>query len=351
MLTWRIFLAPAGILILCACLATPASPTRASPEHTLSPAPVTALPTLKSTPRPPSPSPEAISTALSVDGAVQALAASPNKKKLAVGSQAGISLVDRTTWKVIWHSTLSRAINSVAFSPDGALLAATSDDGRITIWDVQDSTPVRVLLAASGNAGGAAFSPDGRRFAAGSFKTIQIWDTHTWLIKNTLTGHNNVVWRLVFTKDGRFLASASTDQTILVWDVMHFQGGDQQKPARTLRSPTYWVRSPAYAPDGKMIAAGSGDGVVYVWDAANGKRLLTLKGEQGFIWDVTFSPTGDRLAAAAEDGSIVLWEVKNRRMLRKWQMDSALHTLLFDPTNPVIIAGAQNGKILLFPLP
>ena len=286
---------------------------------------------------------------LSLDTAIQALAIIPGQESLAIATQNGIYLVERATWKLIWQSALSRANNAVAFSPDGRYLAATADSGRVTIWETDHPEPVRILNLSSGGAGGAAFSPDGRVFAAGFFQTIQTWDTQTWRKSLNLSGHNNTIWRLVYSPDGRYLASASTDQTILLWDLTKIQ--KDHKPDRVLRSPTYWVRSAVFSPDGRSIAAGSGDGMIYVWEIASGERLFSLRNEQGFIWDVAYSAAGDLLASASDDGSIVLWDARSGEILHKWHCESAVHSLAFDAQGEVMIAGTADGKILAISYP
>lgn len=337
------------IFLLTACRPAPADQPAPTPTGTPSPQDRPDPPAVISSETQAAQPPTQIQPVVSLGVSIQALAISPDSKILAAGTQGGIVLIDQSSWSVGWQSRLSRANNAVAFSPDGWMLAAASDTGRITLWQVESPDPVRVLSGPPGSAGGAAFSPDGRLFAAGFSRTVQIWDTQSWQKILTLGGHNNVIWRLAFSKNGRTLASASTDQTVLLWDMT--QPGDQHTPVPwlILRSPTYWLRSIAFSPDDLTIAGASGDGVVYIWDAANGERLKTLKGEQGFIWDVAYSPAGGLLAAASEDGSVVLWDASRGEMLQKWHWQSPLHAIVFDPLSANLYSGSADGYILIIP--
>lgn len=291
------------------------------------------------------PAPTQIQEGISLGTPILGMAVSPDAQSLAVATQDGVYLIDKASWQVVWRSGFSQDNNAVAFSADGRILAATSDTGRITLWETGHADPLRVLIGPSGSAGGAAFSPDGQTFAAGFFRSVQFWDMRRWMKTTALGGHNNVIWRLAYSSDGQTLASASTDQTILLWDLTRKTPHPDLTPYLTLRSPTYWLRSAAFSPDGRTIAAGSGDGVVYIWNIGDGQRLSTLKGGQGFIWDVAFDAEGNRLAAASEDGSVVLWDLRDDEMLLKWQAASPVHAILCDPDTGRIIAGLADGNI------
>ena len=115
-----------------------------------------------------------------------------------------------------------RVFGSVAFSPDGSLLASGSWDNTVRLWDVASGQHKTTLIGHS-NRGhrtgfspdGVAFSPDGSLLAsAGGDKTVRLWDVASGQLKAVLTGHSDYVLSVAFSPDGSLLASAGGDKTV-----------------------------------------------------------------------------------------------------------------------------------------
>src|SRR6266566_3085676 len=200
-------------------------------------------------------------------------------------------------------------VMSVAFSPDGTLLAAGMTNSEARVWHVPDGKP---LLACEGHANwvmSVAFSPDGRLLASGgSDQTIKLWDVHTGQCVSTLRGHTGWVRSLAFHPDGTLLVSGSDDQTIRLWNLSTGQC------VSTLRGHTGWVRSIAFHPDGTLLASGSDDQNVRLWRVEERENragyLRTLQGHSGPVWSVSFSSDGRMLASGSYAQVIKLWEVE-----------------------------------------
>jgi WD40 repeat protein len=112
------------------------------------------------------------------------------------------------------------AVYGLAYSPDGATLAAARFDGTVTLWDTKSWQVRREFRAESRALRSLAFSPHGALLAtAGWDSTIALWDTATWRARTVLRGHTRLVTCVRFAPDGRTLASASTDETVRLWDV------------------------------------------------------------------------------------------------------------------------------------
>ena len=149
---------------------------------------------------------------------------------------------------------------SVAFSPDGQLLASGGKDKIIKLWDVATRRELRTLSGHRGWIRTIAFSPDGRWLASGSDdKTVRLWDVATGRELRVLTGHTHHVRDVAFNPDGRWLASGSEDKTVKLWDVA------TGREVRTLTGHTDMVNAVAFSPDGHLLASGSGDDTIKLW--------------------------------------------------------------------------------------
>jgi WD40 repeat protein len=174
------------------------------------------------------------------------------------------TVVDTKTWATV-HTLAghTRAIYSIAYSPDGRSLATSSTDRTVRVWDVSDTsamtlTAQAVLSGHTHEVYNVAFSPDGKSLASASRdRTVRIWNLKTYTTTDVLLGHMGFVFGLAYSPDGKHLATSSADQTVRIWDMSR-----SPKTIAVLTGHTGSVTSLAYSPDGKFIASGSADQTV-----------------------------------------------------------------------------------------
>ena len=230
--------------------------------------------------------------------------------------------------------------STVAFSPDGQILAAGSDDDSIRLWRVNDG---RFLTFVVGGGTDIAFSPDGKILAAVSLKShvisLRKTDKNSLELITSLEGHTDSVLRAVFSPDSKTLLSTAVDNTVRLWDVS--SGKQQSELDDHVISPYV-----AVSPDGKMIASGAEDGSIYLWQLSEAKITETLKGHFGAVRTLAFNSNGTLLASGSDDGTVRIWDVAEGTL--RFTLNghaSNVFAVAFWPGQNYLISGSADGTI------
>ncbi|MCG9129427.1 PD40 domain-containing protein [Candidatus Poribacteria bacterium] len=249
------------------------------------------------------------------EDAVEYIRFSPDGKILASAGDDdlyGIKLWDVSNDKLIIPIATGEHINvygikEIAFSPDGRKIASCNggywgNNADISVWDTSSGELIKKLKGHTKDINSVAFSPDGNLLAsAGTDSTICLWDADTGAYKTTLLKHRYVIQSITFSPDGNTLASGSLDGTIILWDI------DSLQPRVEITGHTAWATEIDYSPDGRHLATGCWDRTVRIWDTSTGKNTTTIKGHTGEIRSIAFSPDGKTIASSAERGRDNVW--------------------------------------------
>ena len=236
-------------------------------------------------------------------------------------------------------------ITSVAFSPDGKLLATSDVVGQIRVWQVLDGQQLLTFQGHSNWVSSIAFSPDGQLLAVSgsSDPTVKLWEINTKQCVGILQGHSNWVTCIAFSRDGQTLASCSDDQTVRLWEV-----GTGQC-VQVLQGHTDKVRSVAFSPDGKTLVSGSNDSTVKLWEVSTGQCVQVLQGHTNRVRSVAFSPDGQTLAIGSSDLTVKLWEVSTGHCLKTLQGHTdGVGSITFSPDGQLLASGSGDQTLRLW---
>src|SRR5262249_52825194 len=208
-------------------------------------------------------------------GIISSFAFSPNGKTLVAGANSSTVIVWDVTDskpKIFDHRGWGSASAwSVAFSPDGKSLAAGNSDGTIRIWNVDDWTLQAPLKGITDGIRAVAFSPDGRILAAGSDNSVRLWDVATRQERITLKGHTGEILCLAFAQDGNTLASGSRDGTVRLWRAAldrEAQAFRSESDPDDPDSPAAVIDAAEFDTAGRLVISGRAEGAQRAFEQA-----------------------------------------------------------------------------------
>jgi WD40 repeat protein len=201
-------------------------------------------------------------------------------------------------------------VSGIEVSPDGRMALSgamgediTEESGQRTLalWDLE-SGELRMRLE-TGPVYSVDISPDGQTALSGGNYSLTLWDLESGEAIRQIEGHNNLVWDVVYSPDGKSALSGSWDSSLILWDL---QSGEI---IHRLLGHSDIVRAVAISSDGKLGVSGSRDGTLILWDLESGEAIRRYRGHNGTVNSVAFSPDGSKVLSGAADGVMIEWRV------------------------------------------
>lgn len=238
----------------------------------------------------------------------------------------------------------SAPVREAAFSRDGLLVATASDDNSAAVWEVATGRRLDRLIGHTDSLAAVAFSPaDSNLILTASWDhTALVWKRvegrSTWQRVATLRGHGEALTSADFSPDGRYVATASRDRSLRLWEPLNEQG------RYALFGHQGAVKSAEFSPDGQFLVSSSSDNTAQLWNAATGRGLFTLAGHKNSVSSAAFSRDGGLAVTGSNDNTARIWDARTGRLLHSLEGHTAdVNMAAFDPSGNRVATASDDG--------
>jgi hypothetical protein len=279
------------------------------------------------------------------------LAWRPDGTELAVAGYRQVSRVAMPEGAVVGRlEGLHDQVRSVAFSPDGSLVAAGGGTpgafGELVLYESSTGAVRARLDGHRDYVYHVAFNHDGTRLAScGYDRLIRIWDTASGKLTAVLKEHTEAVYAVAFSNDGVLLASAAADRSVKIWKV------DDGTRLYTVTDPTDAVLTLAFRPGTRQLAAAGQDKRVRVWEIGDAapRAVSSRPAHNAAVLRLAFSRDGRQLATTGADRTVKIWNAATGELLRTLAAQSDWSQgLAFSPEGRQLAVGRYDGSVSVY---
>jgi WD40 repeat protein len=279
-------------------------------------------------------------TPLPHDGAVQAVAFSPDGRYVATGAVDGTARIwDTVTGSpvgsVLQHES---AITALSYSPDGSRILTATRDSTARLWDARSGAPLEIVFRHRSGITSATFSADGRQVVTTSYdSSATVWEAATGRPVAGPLKHEERVDSAAFSPDGSLVVTAGSDRTARIWNAAT---GNPVGPPLRHRSDVYTAR---FSPDGRHILTASADRTAQLWDVKSGTPVGKPLQHAGFVAEAAFSPDGERIVTASYDGTARIWTSTQHPISEPLEHGAIVYKASFSRDGRHVLTASRDG--------
>ncbi|PWJ42788.1 caspase family protein [Sediminitomix flava] len=231
---------------------------------------------------------------------------------------------------------------SLAYSPDGKMLASAIFDNKIVVTDTKLGEKL-FEYKLKGTPLSVKFSPDGKYLvSAGKDARITVYNLENSTIEYVLKSHKHDVTSIDIDPKSEFIVSASKDKSVKVWKL------GETTPLTSFTDAIGQVNSVAFHPVGSSIIAGDSKGILYKWDIERNFLKAKFKAHNGWIRKVAFSPNGQHILSGGDDKLINVYSSHDHDLVNAYRIHKNwVQTFAISKDSRYLLSGSHDGYLVL----